>query len=520
MMSDMNGKLIFLEKGDIDFPEKFTFQFSTSFSYNPQANLNDDFITYNGGNTDWLGIDDGTRNIPSTAQKALDKMVNEGYNQINQVYYTTQELNTISSSFSTEMEPIKKQSFLNHNEKISLGDQVTLFGKALGYNMALSYENSYDFYDDGIFGEYEDATNVAKRKLNDTKGEQNNKISALLNLSYKLNNNNKLGFRYFHNQSGKTQARFREGYFNYEDSYDQDRILAYIERKFDNFQLHGKHVIKNLNKSTLEWQSSFTTMNQNEPDLRFFENLFDIEGTDSINYRTKTNDKPARYYREMNEINSSNKIDLEMPVELFSSKSKIKVGGSFDYKSRNLDDIKFDLFSSSTNLPGSNINYYLSNNIISTSNPLGYYYTSDHYQNLNNSQDAYLQVIAGYAMIDLPINDKFRIVTGVRVESSELHTENKLPSTHFLSENTTRNFFDVLPSLNLTYTLIENMNLRFAYSRTIARPNFKEIGPTYYDFTTSETVTGNDSLNITSIKSTLSNFILLKLILKIKFLTL
>lgn len=482
-----------------DFPEKFTFQFSTSFSYNPQANLNDDFLTYNGGNTDWLGMDDGTRDISSTAQRALDKMINERYNQINQVYFTTQELNNISSSFSTEMEPIKKQSFLNHSEKISMGDQTKLFGKALGYNLSLSYENSYDFYNDGIFGEYEDASNVPKRKLNDTKGEENNKLSALVNLNYKLNDNNKIGFRYFHNQSGKTQARFREGYFNYEDSYDQDRILTYVERKFDNFQLHGKHVLKNFNKSTLDWQSSFTTMNQDEPDLRFFENLFDIEGSDSTNFRTKTNDKPARYFRTMKEINSSNQLNLEIPVEIFSAKSKIKVGGSYDYKSRDLDDIKFDLFSSSTNLGGSNVNDYLTNNIISNSNPLGYYYTSDHYQNLNNSQDAYLQVIAGYGMIDLPLNDKFRFVTGVRIESSELHTENKLPITHFLSENTTRDFLNILPSFNLTYTLIENMNLRFAYSRTIARPTFKEIGPTYYDFTTSETVTGNDSLDITSI---------------------
>lgn len=481
-----------------DFPEKFTFQFSTSFSYNPQANLNEDFITYKGGNTDWLGIDDGTRNIPAVAQDALDRMVNENYNQINQVYFTTQELNDISNSFSTEMEPIKKKSFLNNSEKISLGDQVQFFGKALGYNLGLSYENSFDFYDDGMFGEYEDATNVPRRKINDTKGEENNKISALVNLNYKLNNNNKVGFRYFHNQSGKSQARYREGYFNYEDSYDQDRILTYVERKFDNFQLHGKHVFSNLNNSIVKWQSSYTIMNQDEPDLRFFENLYDINGTDTI-FRTKTNDKPARYYRNMDEINTSNKIDFEAPVTVFSKSAKIKIGGNYDYKSRNLDDIKFDLFSSSTILPGSDISYYLENEIISNENPLGYYYTADHYQNLNNSQDAYLQVIAGYAMIDFPLTEKFRILTGARIEVSELHTEDKLPENHSLRDNTTSNFFDILPSLNLTYTVIENMNLRFAYSRTIARPNFKEIGPTYYDFITSETVTGNSDLNRTTI---------------------
>lgn len=481
-----------------DFPEKFTFQFSTSFSYNPQANLNEDFITYNGGKTDWLGIDDGTRNMPDIAQDALNKMVNENYNQINQVYFTTDELNTIANSFSTEMQPIKEKSFLNNSEKISLGDQVEVFGKALGYNIGLTYENSFSYYDDGIFGEYEDATDAPRRLINDTKGEENNKVSALVNMNYKLNNNNKIGFRYFHNQSGTSQARYREGYFNYEDSYDQDRILAYVERKFDNYQLHGKHVLPKMNNATIEWQSSFTDMNQEEPDLRFFENLYDINGTDTL-FRTKTNDKPARYYRNMDEINSSNKLDFEAPVTLFAKKTKLKIGGSYDYKSRNLDDIKFDLFSSSTTLPSGNIKEYLENEIISNTNPLGYYYTSDHYQNLNNSQDAYLQVIAGYAMIDMEISNKFRLVTGARIESSELHTEDKLPDGHNLRSDATSNFFDILPSLNLTYNLAENMNLRFAYSRTIARPTFKEIGPTYYDFKTSETVTGNENLNRTTI---------------------
>lgn len=484
-----------------DFPEKFTFQFSTSFSYNPQANLNEDFLTYEGGNTDWLGLDDGTRAIPSSMKSELTRMVQNDYNQINQVYYTETELNNLTKSFSTQMEPIKEKSFLNNSEKISVGDQVSFLGKTLGYNLALSYEMSYEFYDDGIFAEYEDATNAPKRKLNDTKGEKNNKIASLANFSYKLNNNNKVGFRYFHNQSGKSQARYRDGFFSYENSYDQDRILAYVERKFDNFQLHGKHVLPILKNSTLKWQSSYTNMNQDEPDLRFFENLYDIEDGDTINYRTKTNDKPARYFRNMNEINFSNKIDLEILVDLFSKSAKVKIGSSYDYKSRDLDDIKFDVSSYKTYLPNDNINNYLANEIISSDNLDGYFYTTDHFTNLSYGQDAYLSVTAGYAMIDLPITNKLRIVTGARVESSELHTENKSPEGNNLRVSTTSNYFDVLPSLNLTYTLIDNMNLRMAYSKTIARPTFKEIGPAYYDYKTSERVEGNPDLKRTSINN-------------------
>ena len=398
------------------------------------------------------------------------------------------------------MSPVKQRSFLNHNEKISIGDQVRFLKKALGYNISLSYETSFNYYDDGIFGEYEDATTAPRRKVNDTKGEKSNKIAGLINFNYKLNNENKLGVRYFHNQSGKSIARFRDGYFAYEDSYNQDRTLAYVQRNFNNFQLHGKHIALRLNKSAITWFSAYTNMKQEEPDLRFFENLYDIEGNDTT-FRTKTNDKPARYFRSMNEINFSNKINVEIPTTLFTRNSKIKIGGSYDYKSRNFDDIKFDLFSSSTNLPNGNIEYYLKNSIVSTTNPLGYYYTTDHFQNLNNSQDAYLKIMAAYFMLDMHISKKLRIVTGARVESSQLHTENKIPDNSSLRVNRTKDFINILPSLNLTYSLIENMNLRFAYSQTIARPSFKEIGPSYYDFQAGEKIYGNPDLKITSINN-------------------
>ena len=50
--------------GTKTFPESFTMSFSSSASCNTQTTLNDNFILYGGGSTDWLGFDDGTRDIP------------------------------------------------------------------------------------------------------------------------------------------------------------------------------------------------------------------------------------------------------------------------------------------------------------------------------------------------------------------------------------------------------------------------------------------------------------------------
>ena len=47
-----------------DFLEKLNLSFSVSSSYNGQASFQSNILTYAGGGTDWLGMDDGTRAIP------------------------------------------------------------------------------------------------------------------------------------------------------------------------------------------------------------------------------------------------------------------------------------------------------------------------------------------------------------------------------------------------------------------------------------------------------------------------
>ena len=52
----------------MEFPNKFNLQVSAKFEYNPQTNLNSNFMGYEGGKLDWLGFDDGTMTIPEKAE--------------------------------------------------------------------------------------------------------------------------------------------------------------------------------------------------------------------------------------------------------------------------------------------------------------------------------------------------------------------------------------------------------------------------------------------------------------------
>ena len=474
-----------------DFPEKFTMQFSASFGFNPQANLNKDFLTYEGGNTDWLGMDDGTRDIPCIAKEYLDSY---GYiNYVPKPPFTDEVLHEISSSFNKTMTPETKRSFLDQSYKFSAGNQINFLKKTLGYNAAISYSSAYKYYDNGVYGIYEEGVQPDPFKIFDKViyGAQNVNISGLLNLNLKLNSNNKIGVRYLRNQSGKKLAISRSGFFYYEDSPNEDRVLAFLERIFDNYQLHGKHVFPKLNKMVSKWLFSYTYMTQNEPDLRFFEFLLLNDST----MRIKTNDAPARFYREMNEENYNANLNFELPLTILEAQSKIKFGGAYTYKDRNLDETKFEVQSSVSFFSTTDIYTFLTDNIISATNPFGYYYVADHEQDLNNSYKAHQEVIAGYAMIDLPISGKLRAIAGLRLETSDIEVTNKVVDINDSKYKHGKvKEIDLLPSVNFIYSLTEDMNVRLAGTRTIARPTFREIGTNYYDYKTGIFITGNPLL--------------------------
>ena len=61
--ADFTGGVVDIETKD--FPEEKTFRLSLSGGVNPSMHFNKNYLTYQGGKTDWLGYDDGTRANPT-----------------------------------------------------------------------------------------------------------------------------------------------------------------------------------------------------------------------------------------------------------------------------------------------------------------------------------------------------------------------------------------------------------------------------------------------------------------------
>ncbi|KPQ13466.1 MAG: TonB-dependent receptor [Algoriphagus marincola HL-49] len=97
-----------------------------------------------------------------------------------------------------------------------------------------------------------------------------------------------------------------------------------------------------------------------------------------------------------------------------------------------------------------------------------------------NTFDGTENVAAGYLMGTFDVNPQITLTGGVRLEQTNI---NIIGYELALDESLNRfevnpSYTSVLPSLHLKYTVNEKANIRGAYTRSLARPNFSDINPT------------------------------------------
>ena len=541
-----------------DFPEKFNLQVSSSIGYNENATFNDDFITSEESDTDWLGWDDGSRDVPKEALNqnlrrytgppngwvgVLDHFgIQHSYedgdspsiidiaNEVDEIESANQllglrddyvaELNEPLSeagrSFPNTWEPIEQAPPLNQSYGISIGNQTKLFGKPLGFNVGANYSYSAQGYTDGFVGRYnltgdiDDASSLnTDEAYRDQRGTQSVLWGALGNVNLKLTSTDKIGFTVFHNQSGDNRARYQIGPNPvYEAGTQQEtRINSYLERSLTSYQLKGEHYFENNDGPNLkmDWSGTYTLSNQDTPDLRLFTNILEINEEDTV-YRIERNlQLPNRFYRDMQENNYDAQVNFELPFDNYTDlTNKLKFGGRYVFKDRNLGERAYAFNFESIRFNGNPSDYFADENF-NTDNEDGYIFVEDNTQDVN-SYFAEQSVWAGYVMTDYNITPTLRGIGGVRYETTNIFVQTKGISESDLTDEEIEErtgeliLGDILPSASLTWNFRENMNLRGAYSRTLARPTFRELGTfSRFDQQFLTVLTGNPDLERTLI---------------------
>ncbi|GAB5557790.1 MAG: TonB-dependent receptor [Schleiferiaceae bacterium] len=490
--ADFTGGLINLTTKD--FPEKFTVQASAQLGFNEQSTMNSNFLTYKGSSTDWLGYDNGTRSAPANAE-SLPQDVSGFLGNLDQNRQTVQE-------FNPQMNSVQGSTPLNQSYSLSVGNQSTLFGKKVGFLAAGSYRYRSTGYDNGFVGRYT-ATSAENfqtlRQLNDQAWNESVLWGLMFNGNIRLNDNNKLGFTYMRNQSGDKTARSLFGKWDEfstisptSNDYFYTQTLNWIERSIATYQLKGEHNIESWNHTKIDWISSYTNSSQDQPDLRYF--AYDKEGN-TYQISSQAYQDPTRFFRSMDEVNWDNRINAETPFLLWNDETaKLKFGGSYTTKKRNFQELQYDYIDYNNSFNGSIEDFIAFDNIITSFSDTGYFMVSN--RQLSNTYEGNQSVMGAYATADLPLTSKLKATAGVRFETTNITVESLNPNDAKGSISK----FDILPGLNFTYSLNDLMNLRFGYSRTLARPTFRELAPfSSYLFAGDFTYVGNPNLDRTLI---------------------
>ena len=128
------------------------------------------------------------------------------------------------------------------------------------------------------------------------------------------------------------------------------------------------------------------------------------------------------------------------------------------------------------------------------------YESTDLLNEITNNTDRYtadFDLANGYVMYEKEI-DKLKVNTGFRTEYNLFKVQTSDFSGQRISVD--REYLDLLPSLNATYSTSEKTKVRLSVSKTLARPEFREVANfAYYDFVRNAQLLGNPNLQKTDI---------------------
>ncbi|MBU1014371.1 MAG: TonB-dependent receptor [Bacteroidetes bacterium] len=457
------------------FPETKQANISLGLGYNKNSHFNPDFLTYKGGKTDWLGFDDGMRKIPTTNDIPLFSEVVGSPNGERGLRYRE-----ILRSFNPTLAASKQTSFMDYSFGASFGNQFQVGKYTMGYIFSVSYKSSSDFFKNAEYGRYgmssdADITELEVReKQEGDYGVKNLLLSGLAGFAIK-SQKSKYRINLLHLQSGESQA----GIFDYTNS-DQgaefsgfQHNLEYSQRALSNLLIDGKH---NLVSSgwDFEWKISPTISTIKDPDIRYTR-YEDRSGNYSIGTEVGF---PERIWRDLDEISLAGVLHITKDFKFLQENAKLKFGGAYTYKDRDFVIQNFAINIRNIPLTGDPNEIFREDNLWPYNGSIsrGTAYEVPFIPVNPNQYNANLNNIAGYVSFDFNPLKKLKAIAGVRVEKYEMYyTGQDQLGTKVLDNENVLDNFNFFPTLNLIYKLNESQNLRLSFSKTIARPSFKEL---------------------------------------------
>ncbi len=482
-----------------DFPEEKMTNISAGLSFNPSMHFKSNALTYPGSSTDFLGFDNGDRDIPFYQGIIIPSPAER-----------SSELTRITGLFSNNWAAQRQTNRPDLSLAFSGGNQINKEKSTFGYNYAFNYKNTNDYYDDVSYNIYLkpdesesfelDANRVQRGEL----ANNNVLLTALVGGALKFDNH-KFSLSLLRINNGQSKAGFfnQESFITAVNTIQRDN-LEYAERSISNALLKGKHSFM-AGDLVVDWKLSPTYSRIEDKDIRAAPFRTETEnGVTSYAIEPSEGAAPIRIYRDLEEINYSGKIDVSKKINLSGREGKLKVGASGVLKEREYGilNYQFDIQKADEISFSGDANEILApDNIWTPATRRGVYAFGN--PEPANMFEATQNIVGTYIMGELPLSERLKLITGLRVENF-IHRYSGQNNTGSIIYNKREllNEWSLLPAINMVYAADEKTNFRASFSQTVARPSFKELSlAQIYDAITDRFFIGNSELVQTDIRN-------------------
>ena len=485
--ADYSGGFIIVNTKEI--PAENSFSLSVGGNWNT-ATAFQDFSYSKGSATDFLAFDNGMRSIHGGINAALAPQLDANGNALDN-YATSLLGNHLNIDWMVK----SKKPLGDLKLTASLNHRWMLGGRTLGMLAALNYTNEYRTYEDmennlyGIYDAINDKPNYLRHSVDD---QYNNhvRLGAMLNFTFlSKDGNHKYQLKNIFNQLATSRYTWRDG-VSAQSNLERSAEYYYRSRTTYNGQLTGKHT---FTCDALDWSVGYAYANRHLPDRRRY--LID-DALESGVYALSTGNDISREWTQLDEHILSLSINDKHHFRFGNFEPDLQVGAYGEYRSREYltRNFIYNWNVSNNNMP-SDFRHSDIPTLLSDEANMGYdkLYLLEEKQMRNNYR-GHNTLGAGYLTLSLPFG-QFGIHAGVRFEHNDMELISN--TRDYEKSETSRHYKtnDFFPSLNTTYKLNDQHQIRLSYGRSINRPEFREVSSSvYYDFDLASNVQGNTEL--------------------------
>lgn len=398
--------------------------------------------------------------------------------------------------------PVRADIPLNQSYSVAFGDEYLVGERPVGLIGTLTYSDSYSRpanSTERFFALGGDGLPARQVDYTGDGSSHESALGGLLSASVRINDTDRITASGVYNRLSEEEGRVLSGLYESQGPFVRTTRLEYVENTVASGQLRGEHLLETLSNLALRWRGAYSRASRYEPGTRTA--VFSAaQENDPLLFQNSAS-SGTLFHQDMNEDAWNAAADLKLPLRWRGEQATLSFGASADLRDRGVFARRLRLIPNA--LPDSV--RMLQPEQLFVPERIGFGRGQFALQEATFGADNYnadQRVSAGYVMANLAVAPRLRLLAGARVERADIRVRSRdlfatglepLPAA--VLDNT-----DVLPAANLTYTLTDAMNLRAAVSRTVARPQLRELAPYLYaDYFGGLLVVGNPLLERTGI---------------------